>query len=143
MEGLQRDAQHALQQCAKIMHHMGIPYDVMMNPTKGNRAIVAEKYRENTNVFAYYFLTCVLLHSPDEFMGWCYKNNPCTKTSKNIMQFRTAVFSNFNGLMELLHHCKQRCPALDSDSSVGDVADVLGSSMRMTVPVPEKNYAKN
>jgi hypothetical protein len=35
--------------------------------------------------------------------------------------------------MELLHHCKQRCPALDSESNV---ADVLGSSMRMTVTGP-------
>ena len=75
-------------------------------------------------------------------MGWCYKNNPCTQDKKSMMRFRT-IPANFNGLMELLHHCKQRCPALDSGSNTGDVADVLGSSMRMTVPVPEKNYAKN
>ena len=143
MEGLKANARFARQQCAKLLRYADLSYAILATPTEENRAIVAEKYRENTNVFAYYFLTCVLLHSPDEFMGWCYKNNPCTKTSKNIMQFRTAVLSNFNGLMELLHHCKQRCPALDSGSNTGDVADVLGSSMRMTVPVPEKNYAKN
>ena len=143
MEGLKANARFARQQCAKLLRYADLSYAILATPTEENRAIVAEKYRENTNVFAYYFLTCVLLHSPDEFMGWCYKNNPCTKTSKNILQFRTAVFSNFNGLMELLHHCKQRCPALDSGSNTGDVADVLGSSMRMTVPVPEKNYAKN
>ena len=141
MEGLEANARFAQQQCAKLLRYAGISHAILATPTEENRAIVAEKYRENTNVFAYYFLTCVLLHSPDEFMGWCYKNNPCTKTSKNILQFRTAVLGNFNGLMELLHHCKQRCPALDSVS--GDIADVLGSSMRMTVPVPEKNYAKN
>lgn len=133
MEGLEANARFARQQCAKLLRYAGISHAILATPTEENRAIVAEKYRENTNVFAYYFLTCVLLHSPDEFMGWCYKNNPCTKTSKNILQFRTAVLSNFNGLMELLHHCKQRCPALDSGSNVADVADVLGSSMRMTV----------
>lgn len=141
MEGLEANARFARQQCAKLLRYADLSYVILATPTEENRAIVAEKYRENTNVFAYYFLTCVLLHSPDEFMGWCYKNNPCTKTSKNILQFRTAVLSNFNGLMELLHHCKQRCPALDSGSSVGDVDDVLGSSMRMTVP--ENFYAKN
>jgi hypothetical protein len=136
MEGLKANARFARQQCAKLLRYADLSYAILATPTEKNRAIVAEKYRENTNVFAYYFLTCVLLHSPDEFMGWCYKNNPCTKTSKNILQFRTAILGNFNGLMELLHHCKQRCPALDSGSNVSDVADiadVLGSSMRMTV----------
>jgi hypothetical protein len=146
MEGLEANARFARQQCAKLLRYADLSYAILATPTEENRAIVAEKYRENTNVFAYYFLTCVLLHSPDEFMGWCYKNNPCAKDKKSMMQFRTAVLSNFNGLMELLHHCKQRCPALDSGSESGsgsNMADVLGSSMRMTVPGPEKNYAKN
>jgi hypothetical protein len=127
MEGLQRDAQHALQQCAKIMHHMSIPYAVMMNPTNENRAIVAEKYRENTNVFAYYVMTCALQHSPDVFLVWCYKNNPFTekKPRDNVLQFRT-IPSNFNGFMEMLHHCKHRCPSPDV------TALSSGSSMRMT-----------
>ena len=126
MEGLQRDALHALQQCAKIMHHMGIPHDVMMNPTKGNRAVVAEKYRENTNVFAYYVMTCALQHSPDVFMMWCYKNNPRAK----MMQFLT-IPSNFNGFMEMLYDCKHRCP-VPRDMSALSLRDIQGSSMRMT-----------
>lgn len=143
MEGLEANARFARQQCAKLLRYAGISHAILATPTEENRAIFTEKYRENTNVFAYYFLTCVLLHSPDEFMGWCYKNNPCTQDKKSMMRFRT-IPANFNGLMELLHHCKQRCPALDSGSNTGDdIADVLGSSMRMTVPGPEKNYAKN
>jgi hypothetical protein len=64
-------------------------------------------------------------------MAWCYRNNPLTPNKKGIMQFRT-IPANFNDFMELLHHCKQQCPALDS--SVLKDADVLGSSMRMTPP---------
>jgi hypothetical protein len=124
MEGLHRDAQHALQQCAKIMHHMGIPDDAMMNPTKDNRDIVAKKYRENTNVFAYYVMTCALQHSPDVFMVWCHKNNPRAK----MMQFLT-IPSNFNGFMEMLHHCKHRCPRPDVTALYPP-----SSSMRMTAP---------
>ena len=132
MQGLRKDAEHALQQCAKIMHHMGIPPAVMMDPTKGNRAIVAEKYRENTNVFAYYVMTCALQHSPDVFLAWCYKNNPFTskKPRANMLQFRT-IPSNFNGFMEMLLHCKHRCP-------VPDVTALSPcSSMRMTVTPDE------
>jgi hypothetical protein len=130
MDGLHRDAQFALHQCAKIMHYMDIPCAVMCNPTKENRAIVAKKYRENTNVFAYYVLTCVLQNSPDAFLVWCYKNNPITaaKPRANILQFRT-IPANFNGFMELLHHCKHRSPMLPCDNQ----HDVLGSTMRMTI----------
>ena len=130
LDGLHRDAQFALQQFSKIMHYMGIPCAVMCNPTKENRAIVARFYRENTNVFAYYVMTCALLNSPDEFLVWCYKNNPTmrTKPRTNILQFRT-IPANFNGFMELLHHCKHRMPTLDHDNS----RDVMGSTMRMTI----------
>ena len=132
LDGLHRDAQFALHQCVKIMHYMDIPYDVMCNPTKENRAIVAQKYRENTNVFAYYVLTCTLQNSPNEFLVWCYKNNPTTaeKPRTNILQFR-AIPSNFNGFMELLHHCKYRCPNPHALRMNMDM-DVLGSTMRMT-----------
>ena len=125
LRGLHRDAQHALQQSAKIMHHMGIPHAVMMDPTKENRAIVAEKYRENTNVFAYYVMTCALQHSPDVFLVWCHKNNH----KASMLQFRT-ILSNFNGFMELLYHCKHECPAPDMSAMSPD--DIPGSSMRMT-----------
>jgi hypothetical protein len=130
-DGLHANARFAQKQCAKLLRYMDLSHAVISHPTKENRALVAKKYRENTNVFAYYVLTCVLLHSPDAFMVWCYKNNPFTrdKPRTNVLQFRT-IPSNFNGFMEMMHRCKQRCP--DLDSACND-ADVLGSSMRMTV----------
>lgn len=146
MDGLHENARFAQQQCAKLMRYMDITYATLANPTKENREIVSKKYRENTNIFAYYVLTCVLLHSPDEFIVWCYKNNPFRRTTprNNIMQFRT-IPSNFNGFMELLNHCKQQCPDLDSMSAHNDDTndDVLGSSMRMTPPSPSANFMKN
>ena len=139
MDGLHEHAQFAQQQCAKLLRYMDLTHAIISNPTKENRAIVSKKYRENTNIFAYYVLTCVLLHSPDEFIVWCYKNNPFRRTTprNNIMQFRT-IPSNFNGFMELLNHCKQRCPDLDFMSDPTQDDDVLGSSMRMTPKFHEK-----
>ena len=131
MEGLGKNARFARHQCAKLLRYADLSHDILATPNEKNRAIVAEKYRENTNVFAYYVLTHILLHSPTEFMAWCYRNNPLTPNKKGIMQFRT-IPANFNDFMELLHHCKQQCPALDL--SVLKDADVLGSSMRMTPP---------
>ena len=134
MEGVHANAQFAQQQCDKILRYMDLSYAIISNPTEKNREVVAEKYRENTNIFAYYVLTCDLLHSPDEFIIWCYKNNPFTraKPRANILQFRT-IPSNFNGFMVLLRHCKQQWPVF---SGHPNDADVLGSSMRMTVPTP-------
>jgi hypothetical protein len=129
MEGLGKNARFAQHQCAKLLRYADLSHDILATPNEKNRAIVAGKYRENTNVFAYYVLTHSLLHSPTDFMTWCYRNNPLTPNKKGIMQFRT-IPANFNDFMELLHHCKQQCPALDS--SVLKDADVLGSSMRMT-----------
>jgi hypothetical protein len=127
LKGLHKDAEFALHQCAKIMQHIDIPASVMLNPTKDNRAIVAEKYRENTNVFAYYVMTCALQHSPDVFLVWCYKNNP----KGQMLQFRT-IPSNFNGFMEMLFHCKHRCPV---PGTVAEFHRVIpSSSMRMTMP---------
>jgi hypothetical protein len=136
MEGLGKNARFAQHQCAKLLRYADLSHDILATPNEKNRAIVAEKYRENTNVFAYYVLTNSLLHSSAEFMSWCYRNNPLTQNKKGIMQFRT-IPANFNDFMELLHHCKQQCPALNS-SVLNDV-DVLGSSMRMTPPTLMKN----
>ena len=131
LEKLDANAQFAKKQCDKLLRYMDLSQQVISQPTKENRAVVAERYRENTNVFAYYVLTCVLLHSSDIFIVWCYKNNPFTrgKPRANLLQFRT-IPSNFNGFMEMIHHCKKRFPDLDSNSYQD--SDVLGSSIRMT-----------
>jgi hypothetical protein len=79
-------------------------------------------------------MTCALQNSPDVFLVWCYKNNPTTaaKPRANILQFRT-IPSNFNGFMEMLLHCKCRPSMLAQPHGKNpDVADVLGSTMRMT-----------
>ena len=133
MDGLHENAEFAEEQYTKLLRYTGLSHAIMSNPTEKNRSIVAEKYRENTNIFAYYVLTCDLLHFPDEFIIWCYKNNPFKRTTPraNIMQFRT-IPSNFNGFMELLRHCKQQSHYHDLESEYSD-DDVLGSSMRMTV----------
>ena len=54
---------------------MGVNYRLMVSDSAHSKKITEAFYRENTNVFAYYVLTSVLLHSHDEFFTWCVKRN--------------------------------------------------------------------
>uniref|UniRef100_A0A6C0M2L8 Uncharacterized protein n=1 Tax=viral metagenome TaxID=1070528 RepID=A0A6C0M2L8_9ZZZZ len=131
MDGIETNAGFSQQQYAKLLRYADISHETLTQPTEENRAIVREKYRENTNVFAYTVLTCALMHSPHDFMVWCYKNNPFQEDKRGIMQFRT-IPSNFNSFILLLDHCKRRCP---KPAHQYQLTDVMGSSMRMTPPI--------
>jgi len=133
MEGIETNARFSQQQYAKLLRYADITHETLTQPNEENRAIVRGNYRENTNVFAYTVLTCALMHSSHDFMVWCYKNNPFREDKRGIMQFRT-IPSNFNGFMSLLDHCKRRCPKPVHQYPLNDV---LGASMRMTMPIPK------
>lgn len=133
IEGIETNARFSQQQYAKLLQYANISHETLTQSTEENRAIVREKYHENTNVFAYIILTCVLINSAHDFMVWCYKNNPFHNDKRRIMQFRT-IPSNFNGFIALLDHCKRRCPTPTHQYQLNDV---IGSSMRMTSPIPK------
>jgi len=65
----------SLYQCIKILDYMGINYAVLTDGSESSKQIVTSFYRENTNVFAYYVLTSVLLNSYREFLPWCATHN--------------------------------------------------------------------
>jgi hypothetical protein len=47
----------------------------MISDTEHSKKMIRSFYRENTNVFAYYVLTSILLNNYDDFMSWCVKHN--------------------------------------------------------------------
>ena len=65
----------SLYQCIKILDFMGLNYQLMISDTEHSKKMIRSFYRENTNVFAYYVLTSILLNNYDEFMSWCVKHN--------------------------------------------------------------------
>ena len=60
---------YAFFQCAKILEHIGLTYAELLNERTGNR------YREASNVFAYYIAICILYLDPNKFMEWCAAHN--------------------------------------------------------------------
>ena len=61
-------------QCVKVLKHYNLTYRELYENTK-----IAErkrmKYKENTNIFSYYVLKCILLFYYNEFVDWCYDHN--------------------------------------------------------------------
>jgi len=65
----------SLYQCIKILDFMGINYQILVDESEHSKKMMRSFYRENTHVFAYYVLTSILLHSHNDFLSWCIKNN--------------------------------------------------------------------
>ena len=84
----------SLYQCIKILDYMGINYAVLTDDSESSKQVVASFYRENTNVFAYYVLTCILLNNYRDFLPWCSNHNGA---GLNIFKVKTSKseFVNF------------------------------------------------
>ena len=72
---LKLESVFSLYQCIKILDFMGVNYQVLISDSEHSKNMMRSFYRENTNVFAYYVLTCILLHSNNDFLSWCIKMN--------------------------------------------------------------------
>jgi len=65
----------SLYQCIKILDFMGVNYQLLIGDSEHSKKMIRSFYRENTNVFAYYVLTSILLNNHDIFLSWCAKHN--------------------------------------------------------------------
>lgn len=88
---LQFEGNFAVFQMVKILQCMGLTYDHLY--AADNKMELTRKllYKENTNVFAYYIVTSILLCNYPYFLSWCYENNinllEFTKTLTNLQNF--------------------------------------------------------
>jgi hypothetical protein len=69
-------------QLAKVLHHMGLTYDDLL-VSKSDPHLGTTKYKENTNVLAYYVIKTVLMNQYPAFLQWCKRNN-----GPSLMAFR-------------------------------------------------------
>ena len=130
-------------QMHKILHFMGLVYsDLYMNSKKA-RLARTNLYREDTNVFAYYIVTSLLLVNYGDFLEWCSINNGVGghmsfhKTEANTISFanfivktseNTATKNNIKDIGS------KRCfnVILDSDVEL-EPMEWISNTMRMTV----------
>jgi hypothetical protein len=90
----------SLFQCSKVLHHLGLKYRELYETTKHATLMRNEKYKENTHVFSYYILKCIIMFYYNDFIEWCVKNNNSsiqfTKTQENIYQLFNFVKEKYN-----------------------------------------------
>ena len=92
---LQFEANFAVFQMVKVLQCMGLTYDHLY--AADNRMELTRKllYKENSNVFAYYIITSILLSNYSYFISWCYENN------LNLLEF-TKTLSNLQSFYEMI-----------------------------------------
>ena len=86
----------SLNQCNKVLKFMGLSYNDLI----GKKAIHLMKrklYKERTNVFSYYILTCILMNDPVKFVTWCKNNNfnIVKMNLENIGKFEEYIKKNY------------------------------------------------
>jgi len=91
----------SLYQCIKILDFMGINYETLVSDSDHSNKMIKSFYRENTNVFAYYVLTSILLNSHDDFLSWCIKNNG---SGLNMFKIKTTQ----GEFIELIKSCYKK-----------------------------------
>jgi hypothetical protein len=94
---IDQERMFAIQQMKKVLAHNGICYTDFVNDP-----LVAEQYREASNVLAYYIIKCILLFHYDRFIDWCREHNInwfCFDQSEKSSDFQ----HSFCGLIESLY----------------------------------------
>jgi hypothetical protein len=126
----------SLYQCIKILDYMGINYAVLTDNSESSKQMVTSFYRENTNVFAYYVLTSILLNNYRDFLPWCANHNGA---GLNIFKMKTTK-SEFVNLIKLCYKKSDLLKQIvDAEKKVvGDYKKastnrVLLKTMRMTI----------
>jgi hypothetical protein len=73
-------------QLNKVLNYMGLTYKNLYSKDKTSVVLRETLYKENTNIFAYYVIKCMLMNNYNGFLSWCYDHN-VGGTGGNIIQF--------------------------------------------------------
>jgi len=86
----------SLFQANKILNYMGLSLSKLLDPGLGH--VFADKYSENTNIFAYYILAGLMVFAADEFISWCGKTNafsliqaPAGESNRGPTEFKKLI----------------------------------------------------
>lgn len=90
-ECMDMESQFSLYQAIKVISYMGLTYGSFITPNSKNK--VKSAYKENTNIFAYYVLTAIIMTHYKEFFDWCIKHNGATSVfTLNTPELSFATF---------------------------------------------------
>ena len=130
-------------QMHKILRFMGLAYSDLYSKSKKAELARANLYREDTNVFAYYVVTSLLLVNYGDFLEWCSTNNGVGgnmsfhKTGANTVAFANfivRVHSSNSTRKNVRDIGSKKCfNAILDANGVSDDAKWVSETMRMTV----------
>ena len=113
-------------QMVKILDFMDLKYEDISNKNQQIRS----KYKENTNVLAYYVITTILINNYQLFLGWCQKNNT------SLLQFGKGV-SEQEELCKFIYSKYKNKQLLEAVKCTEQILDETNKMMK------NKNTSKN
>jgi len=126
---LQLETIYSLFQANKVLKHMDLTYIDLIQ----NEHYSKSKYREKTNVLAYYIITSILLTNYQSFLKWCERNNP-----NNLINFKKTNTNviHFCKLIENMYNSPEYLKKINYINNVYDkltIHDKLGTTLRMSL----------
>jgi len=133
---LQIESAFSLYQMVKVLDFMGLDYAALTVINKENIIGVHHLYRENTNVFAYYILSAVLMSYSGEFIEWCYSHSrndhiPIKFTSTSLSHFIDLIRNTYT-TPRLIEKVKRMEEKLDHDQGDERLHELV-ETLRMTI----------
>ena len=107
---------------------MDLKYDDILN--KNNLTPI--KYNENTNIFAYYIITTILINNYQSFLSWCQKHNT------SLLQFGKTIVEQ-DEFCKFINNKYKNKNMLDAIKCTEEFVshfndeEILINSLRMTV----------
>ena len=91
----------SLFQMVKFLNFMGLTYHDILHSSKSETGY--HLYKENTHVFPYFILKCILMNNVKSFIGWCYNTNikllRFSQNNKSLLGFYELIKQNHQSNM--------------------------------------------
>jgi len=125
----------SLYQAHRVMKHMGLRLEQLFSNGGDNdtdsTCLVSKRYDEDTNVFAYYILTGLIMVEADLFIQWCKDTNQASLICANHGRDGTSALLVFIELVSS-PNSSYRTDIMKAIKAVSIEADV-GTTSRMTL----------
>jgi len=120
----------SLYQAQRVLNHMGLSLQQLLSTysDSGSKSLVSKLYDEDTNVFAYYILTGLILFEADLFVQWCKDTNHASLICANSGRSGTAALLIF---IEMI--LKEKADLEQAIEAVSTSTDTAASTARMTL----------
>ena len=130
---------YAVFQMVKVLDFMGLNYRCLYEKSTLCTKMRQSLYKENTNVFAYYVLTLILLNNYQSFLNWCLTNNSILfvfkKTATNMSSFCKFIEQNYKSktLLQNVDCFTGLVSAFKSKKQLTKDIKFLKNNLRMTI----------